>query len=149
MYGSTDIQNYFQLCWVLLLPLFWYVCLNSRRRSIQVVSVWTRKEGSGDTHRCHIHGARPQIPQNRTLNPQAGIRTSEAAEVGNHSCQYAEQEKTRIGNPSYKFCIQAFTLSGIQASSRSPTQTEIQIWCLSSWNESLNTYLNCPFIFCF
>lgn len=36
---------------------------------------------------------------------------SEAAELGNHSSLYAEQEKTRIDNQSYKFCIQALTLS--------------------------------------
>lgn len=108
------------------------------------------QKGSGETHHCHIHGVRSQISQNQTFNPQVVIRTSEAAEVGNHSSQYAEQDKTRIGNPSNKFCIQAFTLSEIQASSRSITQIDIQIWCLFSWNQGLNnsflyTHLNCPF----
>lgn len=110
MYGSTDIQNYFELCWVLLLAFFCYVCLFSRRSSIQVL---VDKKVTGDTHHYHIHGGRPQISQNQTLNPQAGIRTSEAAEVRNYSSQYAEQEKTRIGNLSYRFCIQTLSLSEI------------------------------------
>lgn len=84
MYRSNNIQNYFELLWVLLLLLFCYVCFCGGTGTTQIL---VKKKVPGDTQLGHSLGLQISENQCHRPEPQAVIRTSEEPEAGNCSNQ--------------------------------------------------------------